>query len=32
MTIWHIMGDGSLVDARTIPNLDEPSKDQQLSF
>jgi uncharacterized protein (DUF488 family) len=32
MTIWHIMGDGSLVDARTIPNLDEPSKAQQLSF
>ena len=32
MTIWHILGDGSLVDARSIPALDEPSEASQLSF
>ena len=32
VTIWHILGDGSLVDARSIPSLDDPSDAEQLSF
>jgi uncharacterized protein (DUF488 family) len=32
VTVWHILGDGSLVNARSIPNLDEPSDAHQLSF
>jgi uncharacterized protein (DUF488 family) len=32
LDIWHILADGSLVDARSIHNLNDPSNGQQLSF
>jgi uncharacterized protein (DUF488 family) len=32
VTIWHILGDGSLVDARSIHSLDEKPGADQLSF
>jgi uncharacterized protein (DUF488 family) len=32
MTVWHILSDGSLINAASIPNLDEPSGAEQLSF
>jgi uncharacterized protein (DUF488 family) len=32
VNVWHILGDGSLVNARSVPNLNEPSDTQQLSF
>jgi uncharacterized protein (DUF488 family) len=32
VTIWHILGDGSLIDAKSIHNPDNPSGAEQLSF